>query len=500
MRKWLIGGLVVLLLLAAALYIAVRLTLGADLVRSALEVQLQQRLGQPVSIGRLSTAIFPRVALELHDLTIGEPAAVQIEDVRLVTGLRGLFDRTIADAEVLVADGRITLPLPFALADEAASAGDGAPAAFTVTSIRDITLQHITLAAGDAAVVLGLKAAVTGDRLEVHDLTAEAATTRVTGSGALTSIERMQGEFEVRADPLDLDEMMALASALTAAAPSTGGPQAQAVESPMRIILDLTAPAGTFSSYSFGDLAATLELTSGRAALAPLALGTLDGRVDGALTADTRQRVPQLTLAGRVEGLDVAQLLAAGGYAGGITGRLGGRVDLTASGAATRDLLRTARGSIEAAVTDGSIPGLDLVRPIVLAFGKPSGAPPAGSGSTFSRLGGTFTLAGGTLTSDDLAMASRDFDLTGRATFSLTSGDLSGRADVRLSRELTAQAGTDLRRFTQQEGRIVVPATISGTLEQPRVALDIADATKRAIGNELKRRTKGLLDDLLKRK
>lgn len=499
MRKFLLGGLAALLLVAAGLYIAVRLTLGSDLVRSALEEQLEQRLGQPVSIGSLSTAIFPRVALELHDVTIGEPAAVQLEDVRLVTGLRGLFDRTIAGAEVLVADGRITLPLPFALAGEA-PAGDGGTPAFTVTSIRNITLRDITLASGDASVALDLNAAVTGDRLEVGSLTARAATTRVTGSGALSSVERMQGEFDVRADPLDLDEMVALASAFTAAAPSNGESQAPAAGSPMRVVLNLTAPTGTFSSYSFNDLATTLELTSGRVALAPLAFGTLGGRLDGSLTADTSQRVPQLTLGGRVEGLDVAQLLAAGGYAGGITGRLGGRVDLTASGTATRDLLRTARGSLQAAVTDGSIPGLDLVRTIVLAFGKPSGAPAEGSGSAFSRLGGTFTLAGGTLTSDDLAMASRDFDLTGRATFSLTSGDLSGRADVRLSKELTAQAGTDLRRFTQEEGRIVVPATISGTLQEPRVSLDVADATKRAIGNELKRRTKGLIDDLLKRK
>ena len=69
------------------------------------------------------------------------------------------------------------------------------------------------------------------------------------------------------------------------------------------------------------------------------------------------------------------------------------------------------------------------------------------------------------------------------------------RADVRLSRELTAQAGTDLRRYAQEDGRVVVPATISGTIAQPTVFIDIAAAVNRALQNELKRK----LNDLFKK-
>ena len=143
-----------------------------------------------------------------------------------------------------------------------------------------------------------------------------------------------------------------------------------------------------------------------------------------------------------------------------------------------------------AAITNGTMPRLDLVRPIVLAFGKPSGAPPPGSGSGFSRLGGTFALANGVVSSQDLAMAARDFDLTGQGSVELASGALSARGDVVLSQELTAQAGVDLRRYAQQDGRVVVPATISGTLQQPSVALDVVAATRRALENELERRAR----------
>jgi hypothetical protein len=58
----------------------------------------------------------------------------------------------------------------------------------------------------------------------------------------------------------------------------------------------------------------------------------------------------------------------------------------------------------------------------------------------------------------------------------------------------------DLRRYAQENGRVVVPATVSGTLQEPAVALDVAAATRRALENELQRRAKSFFDDVFKRK
>jgi hypothetical protein len=90
--------------------------------------------------------------------------------------------------------------------------------------------------------------------------------------------------------------------------------------------------------------------------------------------------------------------------------------------------------------------------------------------------------------------------LTASGSLRLATGAVDARADVVLSKELTAQAGTDLRRYAQEDGRVVVPASIGGTLQHPRVAPDIAAATRRAVGNELKRRVKSFVDDLFKKK
>ena len=90
--------------------------------------------------------------------------------------------------------------------------------------------------------------------------------------------------------------------------------------------------------------------------------------------------------------------------------------------------------------------------------------------------------------------------MAGSGTLRIATGAVTARGDVILSRELTAQAGVDLRRYAQEDGRVVVPAVVGGTLQQPAVTLDLLAATRRALGNELQRRVKGLMDDLFKKK
>jgi AsmA protein len=367
--------------------------------------------------------------------------------------------------------------------------------------VRRLSFRNVTLTGGNRSLVIDLDSSIEGDRLDITRLTARAGKTRVEASGALSSITRLEGALDAVATPLDLDEMVATASALTSsAAPGNLSPRDREMAAPMHVVVKLTAPTGAFSGYSFSSLSTTIDIVPGRINLAPLTLRTFGGTFAGRLDVETRAQLPALRLTGRVNGLDLAELMKASGSAGGIAGRLGGTVSLEAVGTESDTLIRSARGSIEAAVSEGSIPGLDMVRTIVLAFGKPTGAPAEGAGTAFSRLGGRFKLSDGALSSDDLSMTSRDFDMAGRGTLQLQSGALSSRADVVLSRDLTAQAGTDLRRYAQEDGRVVIPATIGGTLQHPSVSLDIAAATRRALGNELQRRAKSFLEGLFRKK
>ena len=456
-RKILAVVFAVLVLLVLGAWFAARRAVGSDLVRTQLEQQLSSRLGQRVTIGSAGAVLFPDIAVDLRTVTIGEPVAVHLGRVKVLTSFRALFSDVIDVREVVISDGRL--------------GGAGQPFTFD------------------------LSASVLGDRLDITSLQAAGKTTRIDAKGVLTSIASLEGALEATADPLDLNEIIAFADALTP-------PKAARADkpSPMHFVVKITAPAVRFAGYAFRNLGCTIDAAPGRTLLDGLSIDLFGGTFKGRLDADTHAAAPVLRLTGSIAGLDVAELLKGGGSPGGITGRLGGTVSLVASGADGAALMRTARGTITGAVTNGTMPRLDLVRSVVLAFGKPSGAPAEGSGTSFTRLGGTFALASAALKTENLALESRDFDTAGRATFGLDTGAVEARAGIVLSRELTAQAGTDLRRYAQEDGRVTLPATVSGTLDKPRVSIDVAAATRRALGNEIQRRATDFLGGLFKKK
>src|SRR5262245_61571295 len=91
---------------------------SGDGLRHAIEEQATAWLGQPVTIGRARAAIFPRTAIRLVDVRIGEPARVSLANVDVSTDFRELISRRIQDAAITISNSRIEMPLPFALPDE----------------------------------------------------------------------------------------------------------------------------------------------------------------------------------------------------------------------------------------------------------------------------------------------------------------------------------------------------------------------------------------------
>ena len=315
-RKLLAIVAVLLVLLPLGLWLLARQVLASDLARTTLEEQLSARLGRPVRVGSATASVFPHIAVDLNDVAIGEAPPVRIGRIQVVTGLGSLFTRTISEA-----------------------------------SIRRLAFRDIVLGGGDQTMTIDLDSSITGDRLDVSALTARARTTRIQASGALTSVSRMEGRFDVTADPLDLAEMIAVGSAMAQQTRARPGPPM-----PMHLSLSVTAPRGTFGEYTFRDLSTTADAGPGRLTLDDLVFRMFGGTFRGRLGADTNGAVPALRLNGQVAGLDVTQVLKGSGAPGGITGRLGGSLAVQGGGADAAALLRTARGTISAVVADGTLP------------------------------------------------------------------------------------------------------------------------------------------------
>jgi uncharacterized protein involved in outer membrane biogenesis len=488
--------------------------LSGDGIRRTLEQQATAWLGQPVHIASAHAQLFPRAGVELGDVRLGDPARITLQTVAISAPLRPLLSRRIEDAEITLAKSRIDLPLPFAIptgsGGKSSGAGGDGGGGVQLVSIRAISLRDITITSRGRQVTASAESSLAGSRLNLERFTANSGRTSLEAKGVVELEPAVDANLTVNANRVDVDELLALASAFTSALPTPSAgtaargaareappPRANpAPAAPPHVVAKVTAVSAKSGDLEVQDFAATIDSKGDRVSLTPLSFRIFGGRYDGAITA-TLGRTIAATIRSKITDLDVAKLAAYGGAANTVSGHLSGNGTFSGEGADLAAALAKARGNGSAVMTNGAIQHLDLVRTVVLFLGRP--APDAGQASDkYDRIDLGFSLANQIAKADSFALRSPDFDLTGGGTLSLASKALDGRFNLVLSEKLSSQAGTDLVRYTREGNRVVLPTTVGGTLDQPRVLIDAKAALQRGIRNEGERRLKDLLGGLIK--
>jgi hypothetical protein len=465
--------------------------LSGDGIRQALEQQASMWLGQAVRIESASAQFIPRLGITLRHVRVGEPATLTLATVAVSTDLRGLLDRRIEQAEITVSDSRIQMPLP-SIAGATATGTGGGPA-IRLVSVRSIALDNVTLVSRGREIVASAESALEGDILTVRRFSARTPQSTLEAEGIVALAPRVDATLRAKANLLDVDELIALADAFT---PDTTGGARAAGPSP-RLAARISAEKARGGGVEVAQFAAEMIVDGSRVTLSPLTFQVFGGRYQGALTAQlgsTSEASPlQASLRSRISGLDVAQLAAFGGVSGAMTGTLSGAGEFSGRGADFAAVLQSARGEGTATIENGTIQRLDLIRTVVLFFGRPAPETAAAT-DAFERIDMTFSLANRLFSANAFSLRSPDADVVGSGTLHVDSKALVGRLDLSLSEELSAQAGTDLQRYTLEGKRIVLPATLGGTLGQPKLRIDAGAAVKRGLRNEVQRRLGGLLD------
>ena len=446
-------------------------------------------------IARASVSLVPRVALRLEDITVGQPVRLTLGRVDLSAGFRALVSRRIEEAEVIVSGSRVDMPLPFgvpAMSAAAASPASGSAAVAAggveLVSIRAITLRDIVVASRGREIIVSADSALMGNRLAISSLSARAGETEVSARGTVDLAPRMTATIEATANQLDFDDLLALAAAFTA-----NSSTAPKTLTPAQITATITAPRARLAGVALARFEASMLADGTDVRIEPLEFDVFGGRYDGWLDVAFGDAL-DVRMGVGVSNLDVAQLAGLGGAADTITGRMYGTGRFGARGRDMSEVLTVARGVGEIMISSGTIRNLDVVRTVVLFFGRPAAdAPPAG-GERFDSINATVALADRSLRSDDLTLSSPDFDVFARGTFALPTRALDAGADLVLSERLSAQAGRDLYRFTRAGTRIVLPAVIDGTLAQPRVRIDAGAVVRRGLRNEIERRLQDLFE------
>ena len=489
-RRLLLYAMASLLALVAVVAGALYWFLANDGIRVALEQQAAAWLGQPVQIASVRARFWPRPGLTLRTVTVGRPVRLTLGEVGVSTELMALLKRRIADAAIRIGDTRLELPLPFEIPTTGEDAAPAGSFAFTIESINSISLDEVRIVSRGRELVVSGDSSFDGARLTVRSATVESGKTSIRAEGVVTLEPRVDAMLRASANRLDVDELIALADAF---GPPPAAPGARATAGPpTRIAARISAETASAGGVEVRQFAADVQAEGDHVSMSPLTFQLFGGRYQGSLTARLGATL-SATLRARLSGLDVAQLAAFGNVPDTITGTLTGAGTFSGAGRDVAAVLAGARGTGTAQIAKGTIRRLGLVRTVVVFFGKPAADAPPPS-DDFDTLDLQFVLQEQVFRADALALHSRDVDLAGSGTLATATKALDGRFDISLSEALSAQAGNDLRRYTREGSRVVLPATVRGTLETPRVTIDTASALKRGLRNEVEGRLKGLLD------
>jgi len=498
-----IGAVAVVIVGSLVLLFWVRSVFVRDTVRATLESQIASAIGQPVSIKTISASIFPRVTVTLGGVSIGNPVRIHATTLRFGTDLRALFSRQIVHGTVRVDGAHVDLPLPSFEPTNASTSTHSSRSAIEIVSIDTIVLNDIAFVSGGRTLRADVEAVPHGAGVTLRNLSLSADDVRLTGVGELRSLVGPVGEISLEARSLNLASVLDLAAAFSAgsgtAAQSSRGQSRSSAQ--IDLTVSVRVERAVLGTLVLDKASARAAVGSHGIALSPVEFGLFGGGYKG--TIEMPSASSALRMSGALSNVDVAGVMAFAGSPGALSGRLGGQLAISGSAADPTHFMNAVRGTARLDIRNGVVKGLGLVKTIVIATSgradARSQAPGESSDEPFSRLSATLALANGTAHTQDLQFESSNVLMNAAGSFRLNGSAIDLKGDVQLSEALSQQAGRDLLRYTQQQGRVTLPVTITGTAQAPSVWVDMATATGRALQKQAKEAIKRTLDGLLRR-
>jgi AsmA protein len=361
---------------------------------------------------------------------------------------------------------------------------------------------------------VGGKLRVSGARAEWDSFTATLGTSEVHGRMSVENYLKPRVGFELASKKLDLNQLMDLFGAGSpAAAPASAAaaPAAQPAAGPEAGLLAQVSGRGTlnvdalrFQTFDLSGVRGTVTLENGVLSLGDFAAGLYSGSLRGEAALDLSRRVPSYRLLTDLQGVDVNAAATAfdPSLKDILRGRLGGKLGLTASGAAFDAILGSARGNAAVGIADGAITSISILKQLAVLLEMAGGKGIGRDETPFKSLTGSFVVGDRKATTSDLHLDSTDLDITG-------AGDLGldARLDLGLAARFSEEASRGmleknerLRALADKDGRVVVHLLAKGSLAKPQVALDTRQQFKQLQEQkkqEVKEKVRSRLLDLL---
>ena len=511
-RRLIIAALIVLAIALLAGLVVMRL-IDSDALRAVAETRLSSLLGQRVTIGAVGFSLLPSPSVTGRNIAIGATAdtvpSLHLSEILIVPRLRSLVSGPIAIEEVtldglevrILRDGTGHWRMPPVVP----SAGQDAKTGLSVRRVRlrDARVRVFHASARDGTRETSSLSSIAGE-IVVDDEGLRAAPMTGRVGGAVIAGDALMGPqtatLSFRADRVDDGDLPALLGLMGVDRPSVLHLSKPASAS-VAIEIDrkrsqlsgrgsIRAPGVTVDPLRLQSLEAPFTTDGVRLVFEPSVFELYRGRHTGKFVVDLSSSPARWGLTNRIGDIAIGELLAAlsgrdqriDGVAS-MEGALGGRVG---------DPLDRVEGSTRVRVRDGVIRDFPLLAAINRALRLAEGS---SRDTRFESLTATFAIGGRQAATKDLVLVAREVrvEAAGRIGFD-RSLDLSGQAALSPERtESAIRSVRELSALRNARGELEIPLTISGTADNPSIAIDLQAAIARALKEELRRRLLGII-------
>jgi AsmA protein len=247
----------------------------------------------------------------------------------------------------------------------------------------------------------------------------------------------------------------------------------------------LSSPSGTVADADYKDLQASTSFAGRVATIESLSLGAFGGSLTAKGRYDMREGTPRFGATTNVKAMDLTQIFSSLGTGPrNIQGRINLDLDINGAGKDWQVIEKTLRGQSKFNVIDGALLDVNLAESVL--SGTLINFIPAdirkkypeifsSKNTVFKELSGSATINDARLYTEDLVVAAAEFEARGKGWYAFDRRiDMQGPIlfSARLSQDIVGRA-KELRGLANEQGRIVIPYTLSGKLPDAKPRPDL---------------------------
>ncbi len=306
-------------------------------------------------------------------------------------------------------------------------------------------------------------------------------------------------DFQLAANTIDVVEMQTVLAPVSATPPASASTPSTADDS----LLRLTTGSGrlrigsiTNDGLVLEDVQTTATLDRGVIRLDPLTASVYGGQHRGTIVVDASRTPATFSMTSSLEQVDANKLTSATTSLRDVLyGALASSLQVSASTNGVDSIAKSLNGTLSLNLPNGRIAKMDLLQEAASIGRFVTGRPRADKSTPVAALTGNFTVTNGLARTDNLSATLDGGMLGATGTINLVDETVNMRLALVLSREASQQAGGSriggllTTALANDQGEIVVPMMLTGTMSQPRFA---PDAQRFA-----EMRTKNLIPSLL---